>query len=363
MKEEVSEWTDHTDAKKRDILSLVGSLQQATKVVRCGRAFVSRMYATAAKLKKMHFHTRLNMEFQSDLCWRDTFLSEWNSLTLLHWDDENWISDHLMQTDASGAWGCGSFWKGEWAWPTQWAHLHIIIKELAPIVLSCAVWGSQWSGKQVFFECDNSSVAAAVNRHYTREPEAMRLLRCLWLFVAYFDIDVRYKHIAGVNICTADHLSRNNLRAFFSLHPPGLHHCTSLPPPDARDRRTRLDISSIQEAVQHYYENGLASSTHRCYNAGQQRYLQFCAQSNITPVPTSEYTLMLFSAYLAKSGLAYTSIKVYFSAIGNWHLSCNQHTSYQEALTPRLEQVHRDIKRSKPPYARQEYAFLSQSKL
>ena len=62
LKEEVSLWINRTDAKKREILSLVGSLQHATKVVRYGRAFVSRMYATAAKLRKLHFHTRLNVE-------------------------------------------------------------------------------------------------------------------------------------------------------------------------------------------------------------------------------------------------------------------------------------------------------------
>jgi len=37
---EVDEWVNHTDAKKQEIFSLVGSLQHATKVVRCGRAFV-----------------------------------------------------------------------------------------------------------------------------------------------------------------------------------------------------------------------------------------------------------------------------------------------------------------------------------
>jgi len=33
LREEVAEWVDHTDAKKREILSLVGSLQHATKLL------------------------------------------------------------------------------------------------------------------------------------------------------------------------------------------------------------------------------------------------------------------------------------------------------------------------------------------
>ena len=69
LKKEVTEWVGRTDSRKREIFSLVRSLQHATKVVRCGRAFVARMYATAAKLRELHFHTRLNMEFHSDLCW------------------------------------------------------------------------------------------------------------------------------------------------------------------------------------------------------------------------------------------------------------------------------------------------------
>ena len=54
-------------ANKRQIISLEGTLQHATKVVRLGRAFVSRMYSTAAKLGEMYFITQLTKAFQSDL--------------------------------------------------------------------------------------------------------------------------------------------------------------------------------------------------------------------------------------------------------------------------------------------------------
>ena len=124
-----------------------------------------------------------------------------------------------------------------------------------------------------------------------------------------------------------------------------MYTATSTFSPDVGSRGTRLDIAPIQEALQNYYHNGLAPSTHRCYTAGQQRYLHFCTSSNLRPLPTSEYTLMLFAAHLAMSGLAYTSIKVYLSSIGNWHSACSQHEAYQKALTPRLEQVLRGIKK------------------
>ena len=94
-----------------------------------------------------------------------------------------------------------------------------MVKELVPIVLSCAVWGRQLAGSPVLIECDNSRVVAAVNKHYTREQKAMHLLQSLWFFATYFDIDVKCKHIAGVNNSTADHLSRGNLHSSFYLHP------------------------------------------------------------------------------------------------------------------------------------------------
>jgi len=46
----VEEWLEKKKATKHNILSLVGQLQQATKVVRQGRTFVDRLYSTAAKV-------------------------------------------------------------------------------------------------------------------------------------------------------------------------------------------------------------------------------------------------------------------------------------------------------------------------
>ena len=106
-----------------------------------------------------------------------------------------------------------------------------------------------------------------------------------------------------------------------------------------------MDITPLQAAVRYYFDNGLAPATQKCYNAGQQRYLYFCSQADLTPIPTSENTMSLFAAHLALQGLSYTTIKVYFSSIGNVHSSRNQHDIYQKALTPSLEQVLKGIKR------------------
>ena len=56
----IQEWLQKKSAKKRDILSLVGLLQHAAKVVHLGCTFVSRMYSVAASVQELDYFTRLN---------------------------------------------------------------------------------------------------------------------------------------------------------------------------------------------------------------------------------------------------------------------------------------------------------------
>ena len=234
IRQEVSSWLGKRRATKRQILSLVGLLQHATKVVRPGRSFVSRMYATAAKVKELDFYTRLGKEFRSDLTWWHTFLASWNGLSVLRSTHSPLPPDYIIQTDASGTWGCGAFFQGswfQWQWPPDWAPISIMAKELVPILLSAVTWGPQLARSITLFQCDNLSLVTAISKGSSREPKVMQLLRCLWFFVAFFDIELRAEHIAGSNNFVADHLSRNNMQSFFSLHLQGSLLPVPLPPP------------------------------------------------------------------------------------------------------------------------------------
>ena len=94
------------------------------------------------------------------------FLGCWNGLSLLRSTALPKASDYCIQTDASGSWGCGAYFHGQWfqlQWDTQWKHHHIMVKESLPIVLSAAVWGLQLGRQRVMFQCDNSSVVTSLN--------------------------------------------------------------------------------------------------------------------------------------------------------------------------------------------------------
>ena len=190
---EVAVWLSRETATKKQILSLVGLLQHATKVVRPGRTFVARMYSTAAKLRELTFFTCLTKEFKSDLHWWHIFLQSWNGLSLLDQTRAVRPPDYCLQTDASGAWGCGGIFKEhwfQWPWSTEWSTTGIVAKELVPIVISCAIWGPCLAGQRVLCQCDNQSLVLSINKGYSRDPLVMHLLRYQWFFVAVYDIKI-----------------------------------------------------------------------------------------------------------------------------------------------------------------------------
>ena len=158
------------------------------------------MYVTAAKLQKMHFLTRPNKEFSSDLMWWHTFLQSWNKLSMLRHPALRTASDLSIQTDALGLWDCGAVFNAQWLqwlWTPEWSNSGIMAKELVPITFSCIVCGSQLSTQQVNFQCDNSSLLVAINKGSSKDTLVMHLLCCLWFFIAYFDITISATHLPG----------------------------------------------------------------------------------------------------------------------------------------------------------------------
>ena len=138
-----------------------------------------------------------------------------------------------LTSDASGGWGGGAFTSsGEWfqlQWPESWSSVHITVKELALIVVACAVWGRQWHGSSVRCRCDNAAVVAIVHVGSSKHPLAMHLLRCLSFFVAFFQLFLDIVHLLGRCNEAADALSRDNLPLFMQLTPDAQEAATLIP--------------------------------------------------------------------------------------------------------------------------------------
>ena len=102
----IQKWLNKRSATKREILSLVGILQHAAKVVRPGTCLSAACMLWQRRYRNW---TILNKEFQSDLHWWNTFLGHWNSVSFFQ---PKVAPDIVIQTDASGSWGCAAFCGG-----------------------------------------------------------------------------------------------------------------------------------------------------------------------------------------------------------------------------------------------------------
>ena len=218
-------------ASKREILSLLGELSHACKVVIPGRIFLRRLINLACSRPNINDWIRLNEEAKADLRWWDLFLSKWNGVSMLKSHTERPPDVHVF-TDASGSWGCGASWEDRWfkaPWSTAWLSVNITIKEMVPIILALAVWGQQWASQHVQIHSDNMAVVEIVRAKSSRDRKVMHLLRCMHFFMARHDIRLTAVHVPGVSNSRADALSRNNVPLFMQITPQARRSQTTIP--------------------------------------------------------------------------------------------------------------------------------------
>jgi len=111
------------------------------------------------------------------------FLEVWNGASLM--------STHIMaphpfitfSSDASGSWVCGASWQQHWflcPGAGQWTTQCIVVKDMLPVVVACAIWGPYWHHRQVLvLSDDNMAVVHVINSQSSKERTILHLLRCL----------------------------------------------------------------------------------------------------------------------------------------------------------------------------------------
>ena len=222
-------WRSRQAATKRELQSLIGHLSHAAFVVMPGRTFLRRIIDNMSIAQQAHHHVRLTTDCRSDLQWWAAFLPLWNGRSILPPAEPS----HTLTSDASGAWGCGAVSEQghyfQLKWPESWASVNIAVKEMVPVVIAVAIWGSQWSTHTVLVRSDNMAVVYALASGSARDTRLMHLLRCLHFFSAHHQICIRAKHLAGVLNCAADALSRDNLSLFFQCTPQAASEPTPIP--------------------------------------------------------------------------------------------------------------------------------------
>lgn len=212
--------------KKQELLSLVGHLVFASRVIVPGRTFMSRLFQASKKATKLYHFVNLDTECQADIhMWFD-LLTHWNGISLFLYEDPISSAELHLHTDASGI-GFGGMYKNAWfsgSWPPDLLNnvdndMSIALQELYPIVISAILWGHDWARKRILLHCDNMSVVYIINKGRSPCRSIMKLMRRLVIVSANSNFQFAAVHEPGATNCIADALSRHQYQKFRQLAP------------------------------------------------------------------------------------------------------------------------------------------------
>ncbi|XP_034057253.1 uncharacterized protein LOC117536475 [Gymnodraco acuticeps] len=220
---------------KQQLLSLLGHLNFAMRIIPQGRSFISRLLDTASAAENLHDHVFLDEGCRSDLRFWSLLLVHWNGVTFFY-DDLVYSSDSMrFFTDAAPSVGFGFFFQGEWfagSWPPSFpSHASSsALHEIFPIAVACHVWGHLWPRKRISVLCDNQSVVGIINKARSPCRDIMPFMRSItWSSITH-NFLISARHVPGHLKSVADSLSRFQFQTFRNLCPGASAQPVRIPP-------------------------------------------------------------------------------------------------------------------------------------
>ena len=126
--------------QQRQLLSLIGKLSFATKVIPAGRIFLRRLLDLAHSVPSLEDSLIIGPEAVLDIQWWLVFAQSWNGTAFFLNPAWTLAPDVHLFTDASSTIGYGAYWAGQWfnqRWPQQLEHHSIEWKEMYAILIAC----------------------------------------------------------------------------------------------------------------------------------------------------------------------------------------------------------------------------------
>ena len=208
---------------KRQLLSLIGKLAFAARVVFTGRAFLGRLIEASKSTPYLHYSIRLDPAARADLQWWHDCVESHNGVAMFHppWDEATTL--HVF-TDASNTAVAGYF-HPDWFATTfsgsmaGAASMSINWRELYAVLTALATWGPRLSGRNVKFHIDNQSVVAALTKLYSPVPTFMALIRDWASLIVRYSVNPLPIYIPTGDNVDADDLSRMRINSFLERQP------------------------------------------------------------------------------------------------------------------------------------------------
>ena len=170
--------------------SLIGLFNFACRVIKPGRSFLLRLINLLKGVCNQNHHIHLNKEARAKIHWWHIFITLWNGVSF--YDDFGprvqmtsetpQVSGDVVQSLTRNGFSCNGL--------PSCSSKHIAFKELLPIILAVSAWGRTHRGCHLHCLCDNAVVVSILSSRYSRQPDLMHLLHCLFFLEAYYDIHI-----------------------------------------------------------------------------------------------------------------------------------------------------------------------------
>ena len=194
----------------RDLQSIIGKLQFATRVIPSGRAFLRRLHNLTIGIEKPFYFIRLTRPAKLDLSMWLSFLNTFNGVTIISPRARCPSREATFCSDSSKL-GFGITYQDQWMcglWPPHWQTLNIAVLELYPIFMAISMFSTALTNSHVTFFTDNNAVVEIVNKQSSKCNVTMQIIRPLVLVLLKYNITLLCKHIAGIDNTLCDSLSR-----------------------------------------------------------------------------------------------------------------------------------------------------------
>ena len=223
LKQMLMEFCNMKSCAKVKLLSLLGHMNFASKVIIPGRSFMSYLlYLTRGKSNNRDI-IYFNDDCRSDMKMWINFLDSWNGVSFFI-DSTVSNIDIQLYTDAASTKGFGGYLAGRWfvgVWPEELIEhlpekkrLSMAFLELYPIVMAAVLWGSRWSKKRIIFHTDNKAVTDILKKGRSRCRNIMLLMRRLTWCAAVNNFCFKAVFVEGINNGIADSISRFQTQRF-----------------------------------------------------------------------------------------------------------------------------------------------------
>ena len=184
---------------------LIDLIQYGFPLEKPARVFLNRMLQVLREQADKTIIT-LPPVFFKDLQWFNTFLTQYNGVTM--YDIRPVTAEIFLDASLTGLGGVFGHQVYALALPKDFMGYNIVHLEMLNIVMALKVWSQNWANNRVHIFCDNRAVVDTLNFGRARDDILATCARNVWLLTAMFNITLITTHVYGTKNVIADLLSR-----------------------------------------------------------------------------------------------------------------------------------------------------------